>query len=177
MINEKIVVDIVEKKLEQILENAPDKRFFIAAVYVNQNNTISLFIDNERDSQKVTLDDCVVISKYIESQLDREKEDYDLEVSTAGLGSPLKVFKQYIKNINQKVEVITNNGKKLSGILIEATPQALPNGAEALAAITIEYCEKVKVEGKKQKIELVSMKRIESSEFKTVRVIPDLSGL
>ena len=60
----------------------------------------------------VTINDCVELSRHIESNLDRENEDFELNVSSAGLDQPFKVFRQYLKNINKDISVIKTDGQK-----------------------------------------------------------------
>ena len=57
------------------------------------------------------------MSKFIESNLDRDVEDYELEVGSAGIGQPFKVRQQYENNVGGEVEAVLNDGKKTSGIL------------------------------------------------------------
>ena len=77
---------------------------------------------------------------YIESKLNREDEDYELEVGSAGIGQPFKVLQQYINHIGKEVEVLTKDGRKLSGVLKEADEQHF--------VVTIQ--KKVKEEGAKR---------------------------
>ena len=80
------------------------------------------------------------LSRYIESKLNREDEDYELEVGSAGIGQPFKVLQQYINHIGKEVEVLTKDGRKLSGVLKEADEQHF--------VVTIQ--KKVKEEGAKR---------------------------
>ena len=80
------------------------------------------------------------MSRYIESKLNREDEDYELEVGSAGIGQPFKVLQQYINHIGKEVEVLAKDGRKLSGVLKEADEQHF--------VVTIQ--KKVKEEGAKR---------------------------
>ncbi len=82
----------------------------------------------------------VTMSRYIESKLNREDEDYELEVGSAGIGQPFKVLQQYINHIGKEVEVLAKDGRKLSGVLKEADEQHF--------VVTIQ--KKVKEEGAKR---------------------------
>ncbi len=93
---------------------------FLVDLKISHDNRIVIEIDS---MQGVSLDDCVELNRFIESKLDRETEDYDLEVSSAGLTEPFKVLKQYEKNTGREVEVLSIAGKKLNGILQEANQQ------------------------------------------------------
>ena len=91
-------------------------------------------------AEGVWIDDCVELSRFIESKLDREEEDYELEVGSAGIGQPFKVLQQYLIHIGKEVEVLTKEGKKLEGVLKEAD--------ENHFVVTIQ--KKVKLEGAKR---------------------------
>jgi ribosome maturation factor RimP len=82
----------------------------------------------------------VELSRFIESKLDREEEDYELEVGSAGIGQPFKVLQQYLIHIGKDVEVLTKEGKKLEGVLKEAD--------ETSFVVTVQ--KKVKPEGAKR---------------------------
>lgn len=88
----------------------------------------------------VWIDDCVELSRYIESKLDREEEDYELEVGSVGIGQPFKVLQQYLIHIGKEVEILTKEGKKLEGVLKDANEENF--------TVTIE--KKVKPEGAKR---------------------------
>ena len=83
-------------------------------VTVSTSNHIVVEIDTQNG---VNIDFCAELSRHIESQLDREVEDYELEVGSAGLTAPFKVIEQYHKNKGNEVDVLTKEGKKITGIL------------------------------------------------------------
>lgn len=111
---------------------------FIVEVRVTSNNRIEIEIDSKKG---VTIDECVQLSQFIESKLDREKEDFELEVGSAGLSAPFKVLQQYEKYLGDEVEVITKKGEKFSGVLNKVD----------LQEFEITILEKVKEEGAKRK--------------------------
>jgi ribosome maturation factor RimP len=116
-----------------------DTENFIVDVKVNAENNIVVEIDSEKG---IDIDYCAELSRFVESQLDREVEDYNLEVGSAGLGSPFKVLKQYQKNIGNEVEVLTKAGKKFSATLKDAAEETF----------TVTVTKQVKPEGAKRKI-------------------------
>lgn len=116
-----------------------DTENFIVDVKVSADNNIAVELDSEKG---IDIEYCAELSRFIESQLDREIEDYDLEVGSAGLGSPFKVLKQYQKNIGNEVEVLTKAGKKFSAILKDAAEDTF----------TVTVTKQVKPEGAKRKI-------------------------
>lgn len=127
---------IVKQLVEEFLT---DSDIFLVDTEIKPGNIISVEIDNENG---ITIDDCISITKYIESKLDRDVEDYELEVGSAGLSQPFKILRQYKKNIGNEVEVLVKDGKKLTGILKEADEQNF--------ILTVE--KQVKPEGAKRKI-------------------------
>jgi ribosome maturation factor RimP len=88
---------------------------FLVEVIVQPGNRILVFIDSDTS---VTIDDCQALSRQIERHLDRNNEDFDLTVSSAGIDRPLKLLRQYAKNTGRKLTVTTNTGTTLNGILI-----------------------------------------------------------
>ena len=90
------------------------KDYFLVDIEVSQDNKIVVEIDH---ADGVWIEDCVDLSRYIEDRLDRDKEDFELEVGSAGLGQPFKVPQQYINFIGKEVEVLDADGKKTKGIL------------------------------------------------------------
>ena len=95
-------------------EKALDIDGFVVDVNISANNVITIFFDKNNG---VLVDDCLVISKYIQEKFDKDIEDYELTVCSPGLTNPLKVKEQYLKNIGKEVSVKTNDGKRKTGIL------------------------------------------------------------
>ncbi len=109
MIEKNIVKQIVEEWLQ-------DKDYFLVDLSVSNDNRIVVEIDH---AEGVWIEDCVELSRFIESKLDREKEDFELEVGSAGIGQPFKVHQQYVNHLGQDVEVLTLDGVKYQGGLHE----------------------------------------------------------
>ena len=107
MINKETVKTIVSEWLQ-------DKEYFLVDVDVTTDDRILVEIDHK---EGVWIEDCAELSRYIEEHLNRDEEDYELEVGSAGLGQPFKVVQQYINCIGEEVEVLQKDGKKVSGIL------------------------------------------------------------
>jgi ribosome maturation factor RimP len=112
---------------------------FLVDVTVSKDNDIVVTIESENG--KIELDDGVALSRYFESQFDREKEDYSLTMTSAGLDQPFKVLKQYLKAVGTKVEVQLKGGKKMVALLAAADEES----------VTLKYSVKEAVEGKKKK--------------------------
>ena len=111
MIEKQRVIDITKQWLEG------KESYFLVDVQVTPDNRITVEIDQ---AEGVWIDDCVELSRFIESFLDRNVEDYELEVGSAGIGQPFKVLQQYINHIGHEVEVLPKTGTKLKGILVSA---------------------------------------------------------
>jgi len=110
---------ILKQAVNQVVEDfLKDSAYYLVELNIATDNRISIEIDS---FDGVSIDFCVELNRHIESQFDREAEDYELEVSSAGLTEPFKVLKQYEKNIGNEVEVLTKTGKKLTGVLTSAT--------------------------------------------------------
>ena len=107
MIDKSVVKAVVEEWLQ-------DKEYFLVDIEVSPDDKIVVEIDHV---DGVWIEDCVELSRYIESRLSRDEEDYELEVGSAGLGQPFKVPQQYINFIGKEVEVLDRDGKKVQGTL------------------------------------------------------------
>jgi len=93
------------ERIEKIVKDwTEDKDIFFVALSIGSGNIIKVLLDKP---EGITIDECVVISRMIEARLNRDEEDYELQVSSPGLGMPFKVIEQYYKNRGNKIEVIT----------------------------------------------------------------------
>lgn len=111
---------------------------FVIDVTSTPSNEVEITIDSDGS---VDIDDCVTLSRAVEAEFDREQEDFQLTVASAGIGYPLKVLRQYIKLIGKPVEVVLKSGTKIIAELKAADE----------TSITIAYQESRAVEGKKRK--------------------------
>ena len=110
---------MIDKSIVERLANEwlADKDYFLVDVTVNEDDRIVVEIDH---AEGVWIEDCVELSRFIESRLSREEEDYELEVGSAGLGQPFKVLQQYVNHVGHEVDVLTADGRKLHGVLASA---------------------------------------------------------
>lgn len=134
MIDKKAVKEIVEKWLE-------DKEYFLVDVEISSSNCIVVEIDH---ADGVWIEDCAALSRYVEENLSRDAEDYELEVGSAGLGQPFKVPQQYQNFVGKEVEVLDADGTKKSGVLKSV------EGNDFVVTVN----EKVMVEGKKRPVKM-----------------------
>jgi ribosome maturation factor RimP len=91
---------------------------YIADVLVKSENRIYVFLESDN---RVMVEDCIIVSKFIESNLDREAEDFELNVSSYGVEQPLKFARQYIKNVGRTLSVKLNDDSELLGTIASAT--------------------------------------------------------
>lgn len=130
MINKTTVQQAVEEWLE-------GKEYFLVDISISADDRIVVEIDH---ADGVWIEDCADLSRFIESRVSREEEDYELEVGSAGLGQPFRILRQYEIHVGKPVETQTKDGKKYCGTL-QAVDQ---EGFE------IGVMQKVKEEGKKR---------------------------
>ena len=147
MINKDDIIKVSKEKIEEI-------GGFFVDVTINLTNSISLYFDR---IDGVSIDHCLQISRHIEQHFDRDIEDYDLTVCSAGLDKPFKVPKQYIKYIGHEVGVLMKNGIKHNGVILSLNDDILK----------LEILKKRKVD-KKRKIykEELLIKLLEIKETK-----------
>lgn len=106
---------IDKKRIETLAQEHLDGTDrFIVSILVSTDNVIRVFMDGDTG---VNISHCVALSRHIESNLDREKEDYELNVASAGADRPFVLERQYINNIGNSVKVTTLEGKVTEGIL------------------------------------------------------------
>ncbi|HAN77158.1 MAG TPA: ribosome assembly cofactor RimP [Bacteroidales bacterium] len=153
MITTEKILTLIESELEK-------QQVFVVEIEVKPDNHIMLYLDSMTG---VTIDQIVFFSREINDNLDREIEDYELYVSSAGLDMPLRHIKQYIKNTGRKVEVLRADGTKLKATLTKAENDFFE----------IQFEQTVKVEGKKRKQTVITTQQLTYNEVKSVKVIPD----
>ena len=115
---------MLKNKVQELLENALEERqdLFLIEFTFGADNAIKITIDGDNG---VLVDDCIFISRAIEHNLDREEEDFSLEVLSAGAASPLILPRQYKKNIGRDLEVKTNDDQKLEANLVEVQDDSI----------------------------------------------------
>jgi ribosome maturation factor RimP len=147
--------DTVFQIIDSFLKNSS---YYLVDLKISEDNHIAVEIDC---FEGVSIDFCVSLSNEIESKLDRNEEDYELEVSSSGLTEPFKVPNQYLKNIGNEVEVITNESKKITGLLKSYDSEK----------IVLEQQKKMKPEGSKKNIIINQAIEIPLNNIKTTKYI------
>lgn len=152
MIGKETIVNIVNPLLEK-------ENLFLVDVSVSADNKIVVTIDGDKG---VSIDSCVNVSRGIEAVLDRDKEDFELEVTSAGLGQPLKIPRQYQKNIGQELEVVLKTGEKVMGVL---------NNADNTNFVLSVSKKKGNIKGSKKKQEVVEPIQLTYLQVKSAKVV------
>jgi ribosome maturation factor RimP len=152
----KIMID--REKILNLVNGKLEENMFLVDVSVNTANVIHVEIDSFTG---LTIDQCVAVSRHIEASLDRESEDFELQVSSPGAGQPFKVNEQYRKNQGRELEVTLANGSVLKGLLAEATE----------SGIVIETSVKEKPEGSSRKLLVTKKQQVLFEEIEKARVI------
>lgn len=124
----------VEQAVNEWLEG---KEYFLVEVSVSADDEVVVVIDH---AEGVWIEDCADLSRYIESRINREEEDYELEVGSAGLGYPFKVRRQWEIHVGKPVETLLKDGRKFRGVLTEVGEESFSISAE----------ERVRHEGEKR---------------------------
>ena len=141
-----IIIQAVEQKLAE-------SDCFLIDVQISPSNEIVVEIDSD---SAVDLDFCVSLNRHIEQVLNRDTEDFSLEVGSYGITKPFAVVRQYVKNVGQNVEILANSGKKIRGKLTEVCPDYFAVETEKL----------VKDEGKKRKIAQIETEKFNYNDIK-----------
>lgn len=132
MIAKEHITDFINRHLE-----GSDK--FLVEVKVSAGDKISIFIDGDNG---ITIDDCRMLTRAIETAFSRDEEDYDLTVSSAGADKPLKLPRQYPRHTGRTIEIKTVSGETFTGKLKTAGPVAvaltLQSGKKAKQELVIE---------------------------------------
>lgn len=144
MLNKNKIEELINQKIAE-----KEEPFFVVDLNINAQNKIIVEIDHE--SRPVSIEDCVEFSRQLEQNLDRELEDFELEVSSAGLSNPFRVHKQYIKNIGRTVKVLLKSSKVVEGELVKVSDDSI--------VVKTEVSEKIEGSKKKQLV-------IQENEYK-----------
>lgn len=106
---------IEKSKIEKLVnEFIKGTDIFPVAVKISSSNKITVLVDTFKG---ITIDECADVHRDLEKKLDRNSEDFELQVSSPGLDMPFGVIEQYYKNEGKKVEVADIDGSKYTGIL------------------------------------------------------------
>lgn len=155
--------NMIDKELltQTVMEAMDGTDMFPVDIKIGKDNNIVVEVGS---ATGVDIDACVRITRRIEEVFDRDVEDYELEVGSAGITSPMKVREQFEMNIGNDVEVLTRDGRKLHGVL----SSVLPGESRTDVTFTITRQVKVKEEGKKKPVITDEELTLRSDECKYV---------
>ena len=154
MINKEKVIALVEERMNEL-----NNGLYIVELTISSANSIHVEIDKMVGG--VTVTDCVSVSRNVEHNLDRDEEDFELHVSSAGLDKPLRHINQYIKNIGRRVEIVRKDGEKLEGEIIKITDDTM---------IIKDQVSK-QIENKKKKVLVEEVTEVHFSDVKESKIV------
>ena len=157
MINKEKVIALVEERMNEL-----NNGLYIVELTISSANSIHVEIDKIVGG--VTVTDCVSVSRNVEHNLDRDEEDFELHVSSAGLDKPLRHINQYIKNIGRRVEIVRKDGEKLEGEIIKITDDTM---------IIKDQVSK-QIENKKKKVLVEEVTEVHFSDVKESKIVISL---
>lgn len=147
---------IIKEDILNFCKTTLSESQFVVEINILRGNEIFVVID---DFNGLSIEECQRISKLIESNLDRETEDFSLEVGSPGLSNPFRVFEQYQKHIGKEVEVLLTDGEKITGTLTYASTDE----------IMVSFTYTAKMANKKQEISEIS--KIKTRDIKSTRSV------
>jgi len=151
MINAELVRDFLQDELAL-------RGLFLVEVSVRPVNRITVYLDSMKG---ITLDECMAVSRFLESRLDRNVEDFELEVSSPGLDKPLKLPVQFEKNAGRFLDVVKSDGLKITGKLLGISGEI----------IRIESAVVIKDSKTRKKKTELRLHELKLEEIKTAKVV------
>ncbi len=150
-----MITEVAIRKL--IAEKIEGTDYYILSLDINAGNNIVVELES---SGPVSIVDCVAISRQIEHNLDRESEDFSLQVSSPGLDKPLRDPRQYVKNVGRTLKVRLADGEEVEGELVSANE----------TQFGLQSTRKERVEGKKKKITVEELLTLKYTEIKQAKI-------
>ncbi len=154
MIDRKEIEHLVEERIQEL-----DNGLYVVEMTISSTNVIRIEIDKINGG--VTVADCVSVSRNVEHNLDREKADFELHVSSAGLDKPFRHINQYIKNVGRTINVVTKDGRTIEGEILKVADEKIILSAEEMQLL----------EGKKKKEKVEVIYEIMLTEIKEANIV------
>ena len=154
MIDRKEIEHLVEERIQEL-----DNGLYVVEMTISSTNVIRIEIDKINGG--VTVADCVSVSRNVEHNLDREKADFELHVSSAGLDKPFRHINQYIKNVGRTINVVTKDGRTIEGEIVKVADEKIILSAEEMQLL----------EGKKKKEKVEVIYEIMLTEIKEANIV------
>ena len=147
-------MDLIDERIAELANG-----LFVVDLTISATNVIHVELDKHEGN--VSVNDCMSVSRNVEHNLDREVEDFELHVSSAGLDRPLRVHAQYVKNIGREVKVVAQDGAKTEGKLVEVNENQ----------IVLENSRMERPEAKKKKELIVEQHVFPFEQIKETKII------
>jgi len=154
MISKTKVLELIDERFAEL-----GNGLFLVDLTISKTNQINIEIDKHEGG--VSVSDCMAVSRNVEHNLDRDEQDFELQVSSAGIDRPLRVLAQYVKNIGRTVEALMNDDTLLEGVLKVATD----------TEIEIETSRIQKIEGTKKKETIVEQIVLPLDKIKETKIV------
>ena len=154
MISKENIIALIDERIKDL-----EKDLYVVELSISAKNVIRVEIDKVQGN--VTVDECVSISRNIEHNLDREKDDFELHVSSAGLDKPFRHINQYRKNIGRMVQVKSIESGKLEGRLSNVDDKG----------IKLIRAEKKRIEGRKKKEVVEEEFQFDFDQIKETKIV------
>ena len=154
MIDKSKIVGLIDERISEL-----NNGLFVVSLTISKQNRINVELDKLEGNVSVT--DCISVSRNIEHNLDREDQDFELSVSSAGLDNGLRVFSQYKKNIGKGVKVELTEGDTIEGTMTHATPEQ----------ITVQTKRKERIEGRKKKETIIEDHVLPMDKIKETKIV------
>ncbi len=154
MIDRKEIERLVEERIQEL-----DNGLYVVEMTISSTNVIRIEIDKINGG--VSVADCVSVSRNVEHNLDREKADFELHVSSAGLDKPFRHINQYIKNVGRTINVKTNDGRTIEGEIVKVADEKIILSTEEMQLL----------EGKKKKEKVEVIYEIMLTEIKEANIV------
>ena len=149
---------IAKEEVVKLVEERLDDEMFIVDLSISPGNDIQVYVDS---FSGITIEQCIRISRNVEHNLDREEEDFSLQVSSPDLTRNFKVKQQYKKYTGKEIELQTADGTELKGLLKASDDDG----------IVLETSKREKVEGHKKKQLIVKEYNLKYDEIKSAKAV------
>ncbi len=154
MLDKKLILELIDERIAEL-----DNGLYVVELTISSSNVINVELDKIKGG--VSVNDCVSVSRNIEHNLDREKQDFELHVSSAGLDKPIRHINQYSKNIGRSFKVVMKSGDKYEGELMKVTD----------ASIVVKQISMQSSEEKKRKIQVEEILELPLTEIKESKIV------
>lgn len=154
MIDKKLVESLVQERINEI-----NNGLYIVDLSISSSNIINVELDKLKGG--VSVDDCVRVSRNVEHNLDREVQDFELHVSSAGLDKPFRHINQYAKNVGRRIKVVKTDGSKIEGEIVKVMDHQ----------VVLVDKELQKVEGKRRKEQIEVITELPFENIKEAKIV------